>query len=81
MFIALFTACSKDSVGGSKENTADGNSIEFKIGHMNSPDHVQDKWSLAPFSEDAEKATDGRVTFQIYPGGALGVQVKHSIIL
>ncbi|MBS4208323.1 TRAP transporter substrate-binding protein [Bacillus sp. FJAT-50079] len=70
--LLLFSACSNDSAGGSKDNSADGNSIEFKIGHMNSPDHVQDKWSLAPFSDDAEKATDSRVTFQIYPGGALG---------
>lgn len=69
----LLAACSNssDESGGD----ADGENvktIEFKMGHMNSPDHVQDKWSMTPFSEEVAKTTENRVNFRIYSGGALG---------
>jgi TRAP-type transport system periplasmic protein len=66
--LIVITACSKSS-GGAE---AEGKSLEFKMGHMNSPDHVQDKMAMAPFSEEVAKSTDGRVNFKIYPGGSLG---------
>ncbi|MFC0560286.1 TRAP transporter substrate-binding protein [Halalkalibacter alkalisediminis] len=46
--------------------------VTFSMGHMNSQDHVQDSMSMRPFSEEVAEATDGRINFQIYPGGALG---------
>jgi len=74
MFSFILSACSGNSEESS--GTASGDTevkiIEFKMGHMNSPDHVQDKWSMAPFSEEVAKATNNRVNFKIYPGGALG---------
>ena len=72
MFSFILSACSGSSEESSGNGDAGGKSIEFKMGHMNSPDHVQDKWSMAPFSEEVAKATNNRVNFKIYPGGALG---------
>ena len=72
MFSFILSACSGNSEESSGKGDAEGKSMEFKMGHMNSPDHVQDKWSMAPFSEEVAKATDNRVNFKIYPGGALG---------
>jgi TRAP-type transport system periplasmic protein len=69
--LVLISACSSSSSGG-KEEATEGTSIEFKMGHMNSPDHVQDSKAMKPFSEEVEKLTEGRVKFEIYPGGALG---------
>lgn len=72
----IFSGCSSNSAGGSDESKGSGESggksIEFKMGHMNSPDHVQDKDSMRPFSEEVAKLTNNRVKFKIYPGGALG---------
>lgn len=68
--LVIITACSKSSGGNTV--SSEGKSIEFKMGHMNSPDHVQDSKAMKPFSEEVEKLTDGRVKFKIYPGGALG---------
>jgi len=68
--IVFISACSS-STGGNTASSK-GKSIEFKMGHMNSPDHVQDSKAMKPFSEEVEKLTDGRVKFKIYPGGALG---------
>ncbi|KAF0824929.1 TRAP transporter substrate-binding protein [Cytobacillus firmus] len=69
LMLMVFTACSSSSGG---EAEADGKGLEFKMGHMNSPDHVQDKLAMAPFSEEVAKVTENRVKFKIYPGGALG---------
>ncbi len=70
ILLVFVSACSKSS--GGDEAASDTKSITFKMGHMNSPDHVQDSKAMKPFSEEVEKLTDGRVKFQIYPGGALG---------
>ncbi|MET3695762.1 TRAP-type C4-dicarboxylate transport system substrate-binding protein [Bacillus oleivorans] len=67
--ISMATACGSESSGGSGES---GEKIEFKMGHMNSTEHVQDSMAMRPFSEEVAEATDGCVSFQIYPGGALG---------
>ncbi len=63
---------SGSSAGNAGNSAAPAESITFKMGHMNSPEHVQDSMSMRPFSEEVAKATDNRVQFQIYPGGALG---------
>ena len=72
LMLLIFTACSKSSGGSSESNKSEGKKIEFKLGHMNSPDHVQGTGAMIPFSEDVAKLTDGRVNFKVYPGGALG---------
>ncbi|WP_019153064.1 TRAP transporter substrate-binding protein [Robertmurraya massiliosenegalensis] len=75
LLLLVFTACSNSS-GGSSSEGADGESgggkVELKMGHMNSPEHVQDSGAMTPFSKEVAELTDGRVNFQIYPGGALG---------
>lgn len=80
--VLLFTACSNSSGGSSSEGSGDsgsssggessGETVELKMGHMNSPEHVQDSGAMTPFSKEVEELTDGRVKFQVYPGGALG---------
>lgn len=45
--------------------------VELKAGHMNSPQHVQDALVMRPFLQELEKATEGRVKSEIYPGAAL----------
>lgn len=55
-----------------KEEAKSVDPITFKMGHMNPPDHVQDTMSMRLFSEEIAEKTEGRVNFQIYPGGALG---------
>ncbi len=62
----LLAACSEESSGEG------GDSVELKLGHMNSTEHVQDSMSMRPFAEQAEELTEGRVKFEIFPGGALG---------
>lgn len=70
--ILTFTACSNSSSGNGDAASGDGGTVELKLGHMNSPEHVQDSGAMTPFSKDVEELTDGRVKFQVYPGGALG---------
>jgi TRAP-type transport system periplasmic protein len=70
--LLLFTACSNSSSGSSDTGGSEGKTIELKMGHMNSPDHVQGSMAMIPFSEEVEKITDGRVKFTVFPGGALG---------
>lgn len=65
----VFAGCSSSS---EKSGTGSSDSIEFKMGHMNSPDHVQDSKSMSPFAEEVKELTEGRVSFEMYPGGALG---------
>ncbi|WP_102271733.1 TRAP transporter substrate-binding protein [Cytobacillus massiliigabonensis] len=71
LMLVILTACS-NSTGGEKGGDTKGETLEFKMGHMNSPDHVQDKWAKRPFTEEVAKVTEGRVKFEMYPGGALG---------
>ncbi|MGJ9385039.1 TRAP transporter substrate-binding protein [Salipaludibacillus sp. CF4.18] len=65
-----------DSAESNEENNtaveASVEGLEFSLGHMNSTDHVQDSLAMRPWTEQVAEATDGRVQFQIYPGGALG---------
>lgn len=80
LMLALMTACSsagntntnEPSKGAADEGAKKAEPITFKMGHMNSPDHVQDSMVMTPFSKEVDKATDSRVKFQLYPGGALG---------
>ncbi|MCQ6274155.1 TRAP transporter substrate-binding protein [Bacillus sp. V3B] len=71
LMLLIFTACS-NSTGGESEAGGDGKLIEFKFGSMDAPDHVQNSEAFATFSEDVQELTDGRVSFQMYTGGALG---------
>ncbi|MDT8859708.1 TRAP transporter substrate-binding protein [Alkalihalobacillus sp. MEB130] len=86
LLLLLISACgSSDSSSSPVENDGDNNTdeqeettapsadaITFSMGHMNSTEHVQDSMAMRPFSEEVAEATDGRINFQIYPGGALG---------
>lgn len=57
---------------GSNSEVKAAKTLNFKLGHMNSPKHAQDTMAMTPFSEDVAKLTDGHVKFKVYPGGALG---------
>lgn len=75
--IVVIVACSDvESEVSETNNGNDGGgnseSIEFKFGSMDSPDHVQNFDVFASFAEEVEELTDGRVSFQIHTGGALG---------
>lgn len=76
--LVVGTACGNSNTasnenGGSNAESDKGSAkpIEFKIGHMNSTEHVQHTVK-ADFAEDVAGLTEERVTFKIYPGGALG---------
>lgn len=76
LLVLLFitSACSdgEGEVSGSASNNDNGETIEFKFGSMDSPDHVQNYDVFASFAEDVEELTEGRVKFQMHTGGALG---------
>jgi TRAP-type C4-dicarboxylate transport system substrate-binding protein len=46
--------------------------VELKMSHFMSEKHPMHAKLMAPFAEEVEQATDGRVTITIYSGGALG---------
>ncbi|MFZ4452715.1 TRAP transporter substrate-binding protein [Salibacterium aidingense] len=62
---------SSEDGGETNAEESSGESVEFKFGHMSSPEHVQHTGAMVPFTEDVEDLTEGRVTFEMYPGGAL----------
>ena len=74
----LLVACSdkvNEDGGGnreSEENKETGSSIELKFGSMFAPDHVQNEEVFASFNQDVRDLTNGRVSFQMHTGGALG---------
>jgi TRAP-type C4-dicarboxylate transport system substrate-binding protein len=51
---------------------AGAETIELKMAHFMSPLHVQHQQSFAPFAQEVEKLTGGKVKIKIFPGGALG---------
>ncbi|WP_102348993.1 TRAP transporter substrate-binding protein [Bacillus sp. Marseille-P3661] len=74
LMMLTVSACSSSSTGSEPSPEGKGSSgetFEFKLGHMNSPDHVQDDVKTA-WAEEVAAATENRVIFDIYPGGALG---------
>ncbi|WP_332629541.1 TRAP transporter substrate-binding protein [Halalkalibacter flavus] len=84
-FLLLISACGSSDSSTDSTNDADssdsetsqsGESITFSMGHMNSTEHVQDSMAMRPFGEEVAAATDGRINFQIYPGGALGTPAE-----
>lgn len=62
--LLIISACT-----GSSE---DVDTVELKFGSIFAPDHVQNKDTFSTFKDEVEELTDGRVTFQVHPGGALG---------
>jgi len=53
------------------EEAGDGETYEFKLGHIAPPDHI---WNQAAekLAEELEERSDGRMTMELYPGGQLG---------
>lgn len=85
VILLLISACSSsdssstdttsDTDGGAESTPAEtpsGDAITFSMGHMNSTEHVQDSMAMRPFAEKVAEATEGRINFELYPGGALG---------
>src|SRR5690625_869074 len=58
-----------DSNGSS--SSGEGETFEFKLGHIAPPDHI---WNEAAekLAEELEERSDGRMTLELYPGGQLG---------
>ncbi len=72
--MAVLAACggAGDSApAGSGDSGAAAQTVELKMGHMNSPEHVQDALVMRPFNEKVAEVTEGRVQIEIYPGAAL----------
>lgn len=84
--LLIISACGSSTDTGGSDNTSStpengseseatnppANALEFSMGHMNSPEHVQDSMAMRPFSEEVAELTEGRINFQLYAGGALG---------
>ena len=51
---------------------AKAQTIELKLAHFMSPQHIQHQKSFEPFSQKVAELTNGKVNIKIYPGGALG---------
>lgn len=53
------------------EGTAEGETYEFKLGHIAPPDHVFNDTAVK-LGEELEERSGGRMTLELYPGGQLG---------
>src|SRR5690625_1590954 len=72
----LLVACGGGSEKGSAESngssgSGEGETYEFKLGHIAPPDHI---WNEAAekLAEELDERSDGRMTMELYPGGQLG---------
>src|SRR5699024_3776706 len=86
MFILLFGSLLLAACGGNEaeEGSAeadsepaetggggDGETYEFKLGHIAPPDHIFNE-AGEKLAEELEERSDGRMTLELYPGGQLG---------
>lgn len=73
LMLIVGTACGSSSAvkEGEDGGSSSGKTIEFRLGHENSTNHVQHAVKSA-FAEEVAKATENRINYKIYPGGALG---------
>src|SRR5699024_10985829 len=69
--LLILPACSDKTDSKSAEDDG-GATVELKFGSMFAPDHVQNSEVFTYFNEEVEELTDGRVSFQMHTGGALG---------
>lgn len=53
------------------EAASDGETYEFKLGHIAPPDHIFNE-AGEKFAEELEERSGGRMTLELYPGGQLG---------
>jgi|SRR5690625_1503308 len=53
------------------EADADGETYEFKLGHIAPPDHIWNE-TAEKLAEELEERSGGRMTMELYPGGQLG---------
>ncbi|MFD1708762.1 TRAP transporter substrate-binding protein [Siminovitchia sediminis] len=76
--VMVLSACGGGGGGSSEEASsggdggdAEGETYEFKLGHIAPPDHI---WNEAAqkFAEELEERSDGRMKVELYPGGQLG---------
>lgn len=76
MLTVILVACSENSKevntnNNTTDDTEEAQSYTFKLGHEAAESHI--KFKVAEkFAEELEKATDGRMTVEIYPGNQLG---------
>lgn len=70
----ILGACGDDSTtdtGSTVNNTEEAKSYTFKLGHEAAESHI--KFKVAEkFAEELEKASDGRMKVDLYPGNQLG---------
>lgn len=86
MFILLFGSLLLAACGGNEaeEGSAeadseqaetggggDGETYEFKLGHIAPPDHIFNE-AGEKLAKELEERSDGRMTLELYPGGQLG---------
>src|SRR5690625_6889402 len=72
----LLVACGGGSEKGSAESngssgSGEGETYEFKLGHIAPPDHIWNE-TAEKLAEELEERSGGRMTMELYPGGQLG---------
>ena len=71
MVAVILGACGDDSTSGKNSDNEEGKSYTFKLGHEAAESHI--KFKVAEkFAEELEKASDGRMKVDLYPGNQLG---------
>lgn len=55
----------------SEDAQADGETYDFKLGHIAPPDHIWNE-TAEKLAEELEERSGGRMTLELYPGGQLG---------
>lgn len=85
LLVLVIAACSEESGGETGEADsedvateeengevqADGETYEFKLGHIAPPDHIWNE-TAEKLAEELEERSGGRMTMELYPGGQLG---------
>lgn len=71
MLAVILGACGDDTTGGEGTGDNGGKSYTFKLGHEAAESHI--KFKVAEkFADELEKASDGRMKVDLYPGNQLG---------
>ena len=67
----ILGGCGEHSTGGDGKSNGKGRSYTFKLGHEAAETHI--KFKVAErFADELEKASDGRMKVDLYPGNQLG---------
>lgn len=69
---AVTAACGDSAATGGDAGSGDDATWQFRVNDYNPPTHAFVTHGWEPFAEEVTEATDGRVTFDIFPSEGLG---------